>query len=73
MVLLDIMLPNLTGLEILEELRKDPAIKDTKIVVMSNLDSPTRQFEFMTHGVLEYIPKVNTSLEDILAVVSKYA
>lgn len=66
LVLLDIMLPGKTGWEIIDEIGKD-----FRVVIMSNLDSPTREIDFKNKGASDYIVKSNISLKDIVARVNK--
>jgi DNA-binding response OmpR family regulator len=35
LVVLDVMMPRLTGLEVLAELRSDPGLRDVKVVILS--------------------------------------
>lgn len=64
-VLLDIILPGLSGWEIIEKIRKNSSIADTKIIVMSNLDAPARQSEFKRSGAIDYLVKQNSTLATI--------
>ncbi len=64
LVLLDIMLPGKTGWDIIESIGKD-----YKVIVMSSLDSPEREFDIISKGAIAYLVKPNTSLDDILKLV----
>lgn len=64
LILLDIMLPGKTGWDIIELIGKEH-----KVIIMSNLDSATREYEFMNSGALDYLVKANNSLADIVKKV----
>ncbi|MEI6480856.1 MAG: response regulator [Candidatus Saccharibacteria bacterium] len=66
LVLLDIMIPGLSGLDILQAAMADPDTKEAKIVVVTTLNSADRQQEYKTFGAAGFIDKVNMNLPDIL-------
>lgn len=72
LVLLDIVLPKLTGWDVLKYLRNDPKLKDIPVVVMSNLESPVHEDDFDMGIATEYIVKVNSSEKELLALIQKY-
>lgn len=64
LLLLDIMLPGgMNGFELLDQLKRDPNVKDTPVVVLTNLDSEEETARKI--GVTEFLVKSNTSLNDI--------
>lgn len=72
LLLLDLMMPGKSGFEVLEEIRKDPALKDTKIVVLSNLGQSKDIARAQELGVLDYLVKSDYSIHDIVAKVKKH-
>lgn len=57
LVLLDIMMPEMNGYEVLEQVRQDPVLREMPIVVISaihDLDSVVRCIEL---GAADYLPK----------------
>lgn len=72
LILLDIILPRITGIEMLQKLREDEWGKTAKVVVITNLtDSPTE--EAVTKlGALEFVVKSSASLAQIAEKVRKY-
>ena len=67
-VLLDIMMPDMTGLEALQEIRK---LEDPPEVVMLTADtSLTTGLEAMRHGAYDYLTKP-TTLDEMEAVLRK--
>jgi len=65
MVLLDIILPNLDGISILREIKKDSKLSSMKVIMLSNLNDPERIKEAKSLGA-EYYVKADTELEEII-------
>ena len=65
LLLLDILMPKMNGWEVLEALRKDPAIKDLKVIVISNLNQQEHAEEIARLRVTKYFLKVETTPEEI--------
>lgn len=69
LILLDIIIPEKDnigfhadaryGFEVLEEVRRDPQIHATKVLVLTNLDSPRDRAKARKLGALEYIVKAS--------------
>lgn len=62
-IILDLLLPGVNGFEFLEDLRKEPEIKDTKIIVLSNINQDSDKERALALGVEEYLVKADTSLD----------
>ncbi len=71
LLLLDIMLPLKDGFEVLSELRADPALSDTKVVVLSNLSQAKDIARAKELGALDYVVKSNTTLSDMIARIHR--
>jgi DNA-binding response OmpR family regulator len=54
LLLLDLWMPGLNGLEILEQLRHDPLSGTMKVVILSNIDDSDTQLEGFSVGVTDY-------------------
>ena len=71
LILLDISMPKMNGLQVLHTLRRDPWGKDVQVLLLTNADDPTN----IVHGVEQksndYIIKSQTSLENILKKVKQ--
>lgn len=65
LVLLDILLPDVNGVEVLREIKKEPSGASAKVVVLSNLSEGKDVEEAKNLGVVEYLVKANTSLPEI--------
>jgi len=67
LIVLDIVMPVMTGTEMAAELRKDEWGKDAKIIVLTNLKSEMKEMnEIVDHGNPTYLVKANTTLSTVL-------
>jgi CheY-like chemotaxis protein len=57
LVLLDVMMPKLNGLEVLEKLKADPETKAIPVVMLTNLSSQQDAENAMLKGAIKYIVK----------------
>lgn len=57
LVLLDLVLPEMTGMEILRKIREDESIADTKVAIFSNLGEEEYAKEASELGAVAYITK----------------
>lgn len=71
-ILLDLMLPQMDGITLLDELRKDEWGKDAKVVVMSNLLKGVGLMEkARLYNVTDYVEKADMSLDLIVEKVRR--
>jgi CheY-like chemotaxis protein len=56
-VFLDLKLPRLSGIQLLEEIRKEPRLYHLPVVVMTSSISPTDAEICARHGVTAFLPK----------------
>jgi DNA-binding response OmpR family regulator len=68
LVLLDIMLPGVNGLEVCQMLREDPALKNTKIILVSALGRDVDIAKGMAMGADAYITKPFSNREIVSRV-----
>ena len=71
-VILDVMMPKLSGLEVLEKLRQDPKGKIIPVVVLSNLDQEEKSKKAVQLGAKEFLVKANFTPAQIVEKVRKY-
>ncbi len=64
-ILLDIMMPNMDGFEVLTRLRADPALSGIPAFVLSNRASSNDVQHAMALGARQFFPKGTSALEDI--------
>ena len=57
LVMLDVMMPNLNGFEVLDKLKADPETKAIPVVMLTNLSSQQDAENAMLKGAVKYIVK----------------
>lgn len=74
LMLLDINMPRMTGLELLEILRDDPALEETVVFVLTTSDAPQDIYTAYAHQIAGYILKENAyrSIGDAVAMLDAY-
>ena len=65
LVLLDLVLPGMSGFEFLEKFRSDGDHAETTVVVLSNLSADTDREHAKKLGVIAYLVKSNFSMKEI--------
>ena len=71
LVLLDIILPEMNGYQILEEKIKDPAIKDIPVIVVSNSGQPVEIKRALALGVKGYLIKAEIDPDEAVNKVKE--
>jgi len=56
-VLLDLMMPGLSGFEVMQQMRKNAALRNVRIVVISGLDQEENAIKSLSMGAEDYLPK----------------
>src|SRR3989344_1652767 len=69
LILLDIILPNMNGYEILEAKQKDPTIAGIPVIVVSNSGQPVEINRALALGVNDYLVKAQFDPEEVLVKV----
>ena len=59
LILLDIAMPGMDGLECLKQLRADPVIKDLKVLLMTTLTRPGLAEEVVKSGANDFVMKTD--------------
>jgi two-component system alkaline phosphatase synthesis response regulator PhoP len=72
LILLDIMLPNKNGIDILEEIRNDSKISDTLVVMLTNYGDEENIRRSLELGALDYLKKYNVTPSDVGQRLEKY-
>jgi len=65
LILLDLLMPNLTGLEVLQALRGAAATRSIPVLILSNSSSPRDVEAIAALGVAGYCVKANLSLQEL--------
>lgn len=72
LLITDIMLPRVSGTELVEKVRKDKKGKTLRIIAWSNLSNEEEQGKLEKLGVSEYLLKNSISLDQLSETVKKY-
>ena len=70
-ILIDVMLPVMNGVEMLAELKLDPATRDIPVIMLTNLSDARTAEATIKQGALKYIVKGNYNPVDIAAMVKE--
>lgn len=70
LILLDILLPHMSGEEFMVKLRADKWGKDAKVIVITNLEDANIADRLRKLGVTDYLIKSNISIEDLSGIIS---
>ncbi len=69
LIILDLIMPKVTGFEVLEAISMDPEQNQTPIVVLSNLAQDSDVAKAKSLGATEYFVKVRVSIDDVIQKV----
>ncbi len=72
LVLLDIILPKLSGFEVLKKIQTDPQLQNVPVMIISNLGQESDISRGQALGTVDYFVKALISIEDLVARVKKY-
>jgi CheY-like chemotaxis protein len=65
-ILLDIMLPRMSGTDFLERFRKDDKSREIPVLALTNLATPEERERALKLGVREYLVKAMQTPEDVV-------
>ena len=71
MILLDVMLPEMNGIEILQKLKQDPATKAMPVLFLSNLGQDAVINEGIALGAIGYLVKVSLTPNQLVEEIKK--
>ena len=70
-VLLDLLLPGMSGFEILEKMKGDDATKDIPVIILSNLGQQDDIDKGMKLGASDFMIKSNFTLDEVSAKIKQ--
>ncbi|WP_435011189.1 response regulator [Tundrisphaera lichenicola] len=70
LLILDVWMPGVSGFEVLEQLRHDPAASNLKVMMLSNLGDADTRLECFEMGVVDYFIK-GLSLVELREAVAR--
>jgi two-component system phosphate regulon response regulator PhoB len=65
LILLDLLMPKVTGIEVLRALRAEEATKTIRVLILSNSSREQDLEELEELGVTDYLVKANLSLQEL--------
>lgn len=71
-LLLDLIMPEMNGFKVLEELNKSGKIKELSVFVLSNLGQTEDIEKTKQFGIIDYVVKSNTTLAEIVNMIKKH-
>lgn len=72
LILLDVMMPKISGFDVLDILRNTPALKDIKVVMLTALSQQKDQDRAKDLGVDDYLVKSQVVISDVVARVKHH-
>ncbi len=71
LIILDVMMPRISGFDVLDIIRTTPEIAHTRVIMMTALGSPEDRERGEKLGVDKYLVKSQVTLEDVVATIKK--
>ena len=72
LVLLDLILPEKNGFEILEEMHKDEALKNIPVIILTKLGEESKMQRGKELGAVDYLIKTDVYLKDVISKIRFY-
>lgn len=71
LILLDIVVPKVNGMEFLQKLSEDPWAKNLPVIVLTNMTDSTNMAQVLELGKYDYLVKADWSLSDLIAKINE--
>ena len=71
LILLDLILPQMDGFEVLRELKKSPETKNISVMILTNLEQTQNVEKTIEFGPLNYLVKANYNLDEIVEKIKE--
>ena len=72
LIILDLMMPKISGIELLTRLQSGKAAKVMPVLVLTNLTQEEEKSKLMALGVKEYLIKANYTPTQVVDIIRKY-
>lgn len=66
LLLLDLIMPGLTGFEVLQQIRENDQLKDLRVIVASNLSQDIDKEKVAKYNVYDYFVKSDVSIIEVI-------
>ena len=70
-VILDIMMPEMDGLQVLKALKKDPTTKNIPVIMLTNIGQDKDIETALSLGAVKYITKIDHTPKDVITEVEQ--
>lgn len=70
-ILLDIMMPNMNGIQALEKLKADPSTKKIPVIMLTNLASQQDADQALAKGAVKYVIKSEYDPKEVADIVKE--
>ncbi len=71
LILLDLILPRIKGLDVLRKIREDGEIKNVPTIILTNSENAVDVEEALLLGTTTYLVKANYSIKEIIERIEK--
>ncbi len=71
LIILDVMIPNITGLDILDMIKASPAISDIRVIILSALSDDATKEKAAKYGASAYLVKSEVTMSEVIVVIKK--
>lgn len=71
LIILDVMMPKISGFDVLDILRSTPETKTTKVIMMTALGQDSDRQRGEALGVNKYLVKSQVTLEDVISSINE--
>jgi len=71
LILLDILMPKISGMTILRELKSDPDLEEIPVLILTNVEGTNELSQAVTLGASAYLVKADTNIDMLSAKVKE--
>ncbi|MFZ3015863.1 MAG: response regulator [Minisyncoccia bacterium] len=71
-ILLDIILPEVDGIEILSKLKEDKILREIPVIILSNLGEDQKIKQALKLGAVDYMVKSQHPIQEVVEKVREY-
>ncbi|MCX6764265.1 MAG: response regulator [Candidatus Nealsonbacteria bacterium] len=71
LLVLDLVLPDIDGLDLLREIKKEDRFQSLPVIILSNLDKRLEEKDYAGLGVTKYLIKANHKPSEIVEEIKK--
>lgn len=71
LILLDLILPQIDGFEVLKKLKTTAETKNIPVIILTNLEQVQSVEKIIEYGPLNYLVKANYTLDEIIAKIKE--